>query len=63
MVVIGGVSMSGGKGNLISAFFGIFILGIINNILTLMGVDVFLVNAIKGCIIILAVVLQKKEKI
>lgn len=62
MVVIGGISMSGGKGNLINTFFGIFILGIINNILTLMGVDVFLVNAIKGCIIILAVLLQRKEK-
>lgn len=62
MVVIGGVSMSGGKGNLINTFFGIFILGIINNILTLMGVDVFLVNAIKGFIIILAVLLQKNEK-
>ncbi|PWJ50602.1 ABC transporter permease [Faecalicatena contorta] len=62
MVVIGGISMSGGKGNLINTFFGIFILGIINNILTLMGVDVFLVNAIKGFIIILAVLLQKSDK-
>lgn len=62
MAVIGGVAMTGGKGNLVNTFFGIFILGIINNILTLMGVDVFLVNAIKGCIIILAVLLQKKEK-
>lgn len=62
MVVIGGVSMSGGKGSIINSFFGIFILGIINNILTLMGVDVFLVNAIKGLIIILAVLFQKSDK-
>jgi Ribose/xylose/arabinose/galactoside ABC-type transport systems, permease components len=62
MAVIGGISMSGGKGSLVNTLFGIFILGIINNILTLMGVDVFLVNAIRGCIIILAVLLQRTDK-
>lgn len=62
MAVIGGIAMSGGKGNMISTFFGMLILGIINNILTLMGVDVYLVAAIKGAIIILSVLLQKKEK-
>lgn len=62
MAVIGGISMSGGKGSIINTFFGMLILGIINNILTLMGVDVYLVAAIKGAIIILSVLLQKKEK-
>lgn len=61
MAVIGGISMSGGKGSIINTFFGMLILGIINNILTLMGVDVYLVAAIKGAIIILSVLLQKKE--
>jgi ribose transport system permease protein len=37
-------------------------MGIINNILTLIGVDPFLVNAIKGLIVILAVLLQAKER-
>ena len=62
MAVIGGISMSGGKGSLVNTLFGVFILGIINNILTLMGADVFLVNAIRGCIIILAVLLQRSDK-
>jgi len=61
MTVVGGISMVGGKGNLIGTLFGIFILGIINNILTLVGMDVYLVTAVKGSIIILAVLLQHNE--
>lgn len=62
MAVVGGIAMEGGKGTLVGALFGILILGIINNMLTLIGVNVYLVNAIKGSIIILAVLLQRKEK-
>jgi ribose transport system permease protein len=62
MAVVGGIAMEGGKGSIIGAFFGILILGIINNILTLIGVNVYLVNAIKGAIIIFAVLFQRKEK-
>ena len=61
--VIGGVSMKGGRGKMICVLFGIFILAIVNNILNLMGVSAFLVNAIKGAIIIVAVLLQKKDRI
>lgn len=60
-VVIGGVSMSGGKGSIVGVIFGVLLLGIISNILNIAGVDVFLVNAIKGALVILAVLLQKKE--
>jgi ribose transport system permease protein len=60
-VVIGGVSMSGGKGSIIGVIFGVLLLGIISNILNIAGVDVFLINAIKGSLVILAVLLQKKE--
>ncbi|MCI8991717.1 MAG: ABC transporter permease [Eubacterium sp.] len=63
MAVIGGVSMKGGRGKMICVLFGILILAIVNNFLNLMGVSAFLVNAIKGAIIIVAVLLQKKDKI
>ena len=62
MAVVGGISMQGGKGNMVGTLFGIFILGIINNILTLVGMNVYLVNAVKGAIIIFAVLLQRKDK-
>ncbi len=62
MVVIGGVSMEGGKGKLSNTMFGAFIFGMISNILTLIGINTKLVNAVKGAIIILAVLLQRNNK-
>ena len=54
-VVIGGVSLMGGRGNVIGAVIGVIILGVINN-----GMNVFAVNPayqdiVKGAIIIAAV--------
>ena len=62
MVVIGGVSMEGGKGKLSNTMFGAFIFGMISNILTLIGINTKLVNAVKGAIIIIAVLLQRSSK-
>ena len=59
-VVIGGTSMSGGKGSIIGTFFGVLILGILNNMLTLMGVSPFLAGTVKGIIIIISVLVQRK---
>lgn len=58
-VVIGGTSMSGGHGKIVGTFFGVMSLGIINNMLNLLGINSFLVGAIKGAIIIVAVLFQK----
>ncbi len=62
MTVIGGISMQGGKGKISGALFGMLILGIINNMITLLGVNVYLINAFKGLIIIGAVLLQRKDR-
>jgi len=65
-VVIGGTAMSGGKGKISGTLFGMLTLAIINNVMNLMGLPSFLVAAIQGGIIILAVLLQRsvaaKEK-
>lgn len=58
-VVIGGTAMSGGRGSIIGTVFGTLTIGIINNLMNLLGVPAFLVGAIKGFIIIGAVMLQK----
>ena len=60
-VIVGGTSMAGGKGSLIGAFIGMLIMGVMNNILNSVGVPTFLCDAIKGAIIIFAVMLQKKD--
>ena len=56
--VIGGTSMSGGKGKIAYTVLGTLTLGIINNMMNVLGVDSFLVGAVKGAIIIIAVLLQ-----
>lgn len=60
-VIVGGTAMSGGRGSLIGAFLGMLITGVMNNILNSVGVPTFLTEAVKGLIIIFAVLLQKKD--
>ena len=60
-VIVGGTAMSGGRGSLVGAFVGMLIMGVMNNILNSVGVPTFLCDAIKGAIIIFAVMLQKKD--
>ncbi|MDR2784527.1 MAG: ABC transporter permease [Treponema sp.] len=57
-VVIGGTSMSGGKGTIIGTFLGAVMLMMINNMLVLGGVSSFLQQAARGLVIIAAVLLQ-----
>lgn len=59
-VVIGGTSMSGGRGTIVGTVFGTLTIGIINNMMNLLGVPPFLVGAVKGAIIIIAVLFQKR---
>ena len=60
-VSVGGTSMSGGKGSIVGTVLGMLIIGVMNNLLTLFGVPPFLREACKGVIVIVAVLLQKKE--
>ena len=61
-VIIGGTSMSGGRGSVVGSVLGMLILAVMNNLLNLIGVPPFLREAFKGIIVIGAVLLQKKEK-
>ncbi|GLC80963.1 ABC transporter permease [Lacrimispora brassicae] len=56
--VIGGASMSGGKGNMLGTIIGAFIIGILNNGLNLIGLSSFWQQVAVGCVIILAVFLD-----
>lgn len=60
-VIVGGTSMSGGKGSIVGTVLGMLIIGVMNNLLTLFGVPPFLREACKGVIVTVAVLLQKKE--
>ncbi|MGI6741641.1 MAG: ABC transporter permease [Brevefilum sp.] len=60
-VIVGGTSMSGGRGTIIGTVLGTLIIAVMNNLLNLLGVPPFLREAFKGVIVIGAVLLQKKE--
>ena len=60
-VIVGGTSMSGGKGSIVGTVLGMLIIGVMNNPLHLFGVTPSLREACKGVIVIVAVLLQKKE--
>ncbi|NLB69774.1 MAG: ABC transporter permease [Lentisphaerae bacterium] len=61
-VIIGGASMSGGRGSLRGTLAGILILGVVSNILDLWGVSANLKGVVKGLVIIVSVLIQRKEK-
>lgn len=58
-VVIGGASLSGGKGSAINTFLGVLILGMIGNIMNLLVIPAYSQQVIKGLIIIFAMLLQR----
>lgn len=65
-VVIGGTSLNGGSGTIKGTIIGTFIIGFLNNGMSLLNVDTSYQFVIKGIIIILAVwfdVMNKKKKI
>ncbi len=58
-VVIGGASLSGGRGSAVNTLLGVLILGMIGNIMNLMNIPSYSQQVIKGLIIIVAVLLQR----
>lgn len=60
-VVLGGTSLSGGKGRLFGTLMGALIIGTINNGLNLLGVSSFYQQIVKGLVIIIAVLLDRKN--
>jgi len=58
-VVIGGISMSGGKGTLYGTIIGIFLVGFLRNALNLLGINPFWQGSAIGAVIILAVLAEK----
>lgn len=58
-VVIGGTSLSGGKGSIMGTIIGALIIGVLNNGLVLLNVSPFWQQVIKGLVILLAVIIDK----
>ena len=60
-VFVGGTSVSGGSGTMWGTFFGAAIIGVLNNIMNLTGVNTYLQMLLSGVIIIVAFLIRKKR--
>ena len=61
-VVLGGTSLMGGKGRIVGTLIGVLIIGVLNNGLNLIGVSSFYQQIIKGLVIVVAVLIDRKNK-
>lgn len=55
-IIVGGVSLYGGKGSAISVFLGVALIGLLSNALVIMNVNPFIRNIAVGAVTIIAVV-------
>jgi len=60
-VVLGGTSLTGGRGRIVGTLIGALIIGILNNGLNLLGVSSFYQMVVKGIVIAIAVLLDRKK--
>ncbi|MCP2033882.1 ribose transport system permease protein [Planomicrobium sp. HSC-17F08] len=60
-VVLGGTSLTGGRGWIVGTLIGALIIGVLNNGLNLIGVSSFFQQVVKGAVILLAVLLDRKK--
>lgn len=61
-VFIGGASMSGGVGKIVGAVVGAFIMGVLNNGMSIMGIGIDYQQVIKGLVLLAAVVFDVYNK-
>lgn len=59
-VVLGGTTLAGGEGSIGGTLLGAFIIGVINNGLNLLNVNPFYQQVVKGVVILLAVLLDRR---
>lgn len=60
-VVLGGTSLTGGRGWIVGTLIGAMIIGVLNNGLNLIGVSSFFQQVVKGAVILVAVLLDRKK--
>jgi ribose/xylose/arabinose/galactoside ABC-type transport system permease subunit len=60
-VVIGGMMLSGGRGNMLGVFGGVLVIGLLANIMTFIGINTFQQNIVTGAIFIAVVGLHQYQ--
>ncbi|MCK5248328.1 MAG: ribose ABC transporter permease, partial [Spirochaetaceae bacterium] len=57
-VILGGISLAGGKGKISGTILGVLILQVINNGLTLLSVNAYFQMVVSGTVLLLAVLID-----
>jgi ribose transport system permease protein/L-arabinose transport system permease protein len=60
--ILGGCALQGGKGTIIGAMLGVLIIGVLNNGMILTSVPTFYQLLAKGALLILAVIVQERQR-
>ena len=60
-VVLGGTSLSGGRGRIVGTLIRVLIICVLNNAMNLLGVSSFYQSVVKGIVILIAVLLDRKK--
>jgi erythritol transport system permease protein len=60
--VLGGTSLSGGRGTIVGTIMGAFVIGFLSDGLVLIGVSTFWQSVVKGAVIVLAVVTEQAQQ-
>ena len=61
-VIVGGTSLMGGRGRIVGTVVGFIILGIVNNMMIMLNISPYLSGAVKGGVILFAVLMQRRER-
>ena len=61
-VVLGGVALTGGSGSMIHVVFGVLILGMLSNILNLIGISAYYQTLATGFVILFAIILDQLRR-
>jgi erythritol transport system permease protein len=62
VVVLGGTSLTGGRGTIGGTIIGAFVIGVLFNGMVLLGVSEFWQTVIKGAVIVVAVIVDQLQQ-
>jgi ribose/xylose/arabinose/galactoside ABC-type transport system permease subunit len=61
-VVVGGTSLMGGRGMIVGTFFGALLIGVLNNVMDLIGIESYTQQIVLGVVIVTAVIVDELRK-
>jgi ribose transport system permease protein len=61
-VVVGGTSLMGGRGSIVTTFLGALLIGLLNNAMNLLQIESYTQDVVLGGVILIAVVIDELRK-